>query len=232
MSNVQVTDRYLRQSRLLPMDRVAQTTAAVMGVGAIGRQVALMLSTLPLAKVDLVDPDLVEVHNIPTQQYRNEDVGMGKAERTAIACREMGSDSLVGERPMTAQQWWVEYGMKKGVDVVFLCVDSMTARREIGRMVQASLIVDGRMAAECGRVLSISKRGDRSYWMRTLCKDSEVFQETCTRQGTAYCANFAAAVMLSMFTRWLREAELERDVMFNMLADEMLPYCGQKEHKA
>ena len=54
-------ERYLRQQQIIPADRLAAVKATVIGVGAIGRQVALQLAAIGVPQLQLIDHDTVEV---------------------------------------------------------------------------------------------------------------------------------------------------------------------------
>jgi molybdopterin-synthase adenylyltransferase len=80
-----MNDRFERQHDLVPMDRLAQLTATVIGVGAIGRQVALQLAAIGARRLELVDFDRVEMSNVTTQGYLAADVGQLKVDVTRQA---------------------------------------------------------------------------------------------------------------------------------------------------
>ncbi len=61
------TDRFQRQSDLIPAERLSDITATVIGVGAIGRQVALQLAAIGTPQIQLIDFDTMESTNITTQ---------------------------------------------------------------------------------------------------------------------------------------------------------------------
>jgi tRNA A37 threonylcarbamoyladenosine dehydratase len=50
-------DRFARQAGLVPREQLAQLDVTVIGVGAIGRQVALQLASLGVQKLQLIDFD-------------------------------------------------------------------------------------------------------------------------------------------------------------------------------
>ena len=52
--------RFERQSQLVPMDRLTEVTSTVIGVGAIGRQVALQLASIGTPRIQLIDFDKVD----------------------------------------------------------------------------------------------------------------------------------------------------------------------------
>ena len=81
--------RYARQQDLVPVDRLAEVQATVVGVGAIGRQVALQLASIGTRKLQLIDFDTVGVANLATQGYLAADLGQLKVEATARAIRQL-----------------------------------------------------------------------------------------------------------------------------------------------
>ena len=58
------SDRFLRQRDLVSTEKLANTPVTIIGVGAIGRQVALQLAALGVMQIELIDFDEVELHNI------------------------------------------------------------------------------------------------------------------------------------------------------------------------
>ena len=89
-------DRFVRQRELVPAERMAELTATVIGIGAIGRQVALQLAAIGIRKLHLVDFDRVDATNITTQGYLRSDVGTLKVHATADAIEPPRSRSRCG----------------------------------------------------------------------------------------------------------------------------------------
>ena len=69
-----VSDRNLRQRDIVPPDRLARCQATVIGVGAIGRQVAIQLTAMGIPSLQLIDPDRVEPVNLACQGYLEGDL--------------------------------------------------------------------------------------------------------------------------------------------------------------
>ena len=82
---------YLRQQQIIPADRLASIKATVVGVGAIGRQVALQLAAIGVPWLQLIDHDVVEEVNLAPQGYLEADLGRPKVEATADMCRRLNS---------------------------------------------------------------------------------------------------------------------------------------------
>jgi len=79
---ISIDNRYERQADLVPGNRLNSLTATVIGVGAIGRQVALQLAAIGARKIQLVDFDTVEPTNITTQGYWARALGQHKVSAT------------------------------------------------------------------------------------------------------------------------------------------------------
>jgi len=124
----------------------------VIGVGAIGRQVALQLASLGARHITLVDFDEVEEVNITTQGYLWEDLGKSKVLATAQAISRIDSSIEVSQ---TCARY--RPGLSVG-DAVFCCVDSISARSAIWRSAgrNSQFWVDGRMLGEVIRVLTVA----------------------------------------------------------------------------
>ena len=71
-------DRFGRQADLVPREKLQALSATVIGVGAIGRQVALQLAAMGASNIQLVDFDRVELTNVTTQGYWASDLGQFK----------------------------------------------------------------------------------------------------------------------------------------------------------
>ena len=84
-------ERYSRQRDVVPQETLAQIEATVIGVGAIGRQVALQLGAIGVPRLTLIDFYQVEESNLASQGYLETDLGNLKTEATARACRSINS---------------------------------------------------------------------------------------------------------------------------------------------
>jgi len=213
------TERYSRQSDLVPANRLAQCDVSVVGVGAVGRQVALQLTAMGAPRLRLFDFDVVEESNLASQGYREADLGQPKVEATADACREINVAVDIAAVNGRFQRKY-EAG-----NVVFACVDSIDGRRFLWNAVKGTvqLFIDGRVGGEVIRVLT-ARAGEvdgRKYYPTTLFDQSEAHVGSCTAKMTIYCANLAAALMVAQFAKWLRRMPMSQDLMFNLLSEEV-----------
>jgi sulfur carrier protein ThiS adenylyltransferase len=210
-------NRFARQAELVPIERLANSSASVIGVGAIGRQVALQLAAMGMPKVQLIDFDSVELTNVTTQGYLYGDIGRAKVDATKDAIARI--DPLIEVEPI-----YDRYRRRiELASAVFCCVDQIDTRAAIWRTVgnYCDFWADGRMLGEVIRVLTAADCAGRDYYRTTLFPGSEAQQGSCTAKSTIYAASIAAGLMVHQFTRWLRNLPIDRDLSVNLLASEL-----------
>ena len=209
-------DRFARQRELAPPERLADIKATVIGVGAIGRQVACQLAALGVRRLQLVDFDCVELTNITSQGYLMGDIGQPKVMATQAAV--LGIDATITVETI-ADRFRPQHSLG---EAVFCCVDSITARGAIWRSVGStcSFWADGRMLGEVLRILAVADCPSRQHYPTTLFAQAEAQQGRCTARSTLYAASIAAGLMVHQFTRWLRGLPVDADTSFNLLAGE------------
>lgn len=215
---VELDDRFARQAQLIPRPVLDQLEVGVIGVGAIGRQVALQLAALGVRTLRLMDFDRVELTNITTQGYCQGDLGLAKVVATAKAVQAI--DPLVHLELVEDR-----YRPTSAVgEAVFCCVDTITARQCIWRGAGqwCRFWCDARMLGETIRVLAVTNTDQRAYYPTTLFAQADTVPGTCTARGAIYTAAIAGGLMIHQFARWLRRQPVERDLALNLLASELV----------
>ncbi|QGQ24653.1 ThiF family adenylyltransferase [Gimesia benthica] len=217
MTNTTV-DRFQRQSGLVPAEKLSQISVTVIGVGAIGRQVALQLAAIGTPRIQLVDFDTVELTNITTQGYRRQDLGANKVEATAKAIQEMDDSIQVETIP---DRFRPSHSIG---EAVFCCVDSISSRAAIWRSVNRTceFWTDGRMLGETIRILTATKDSVVDRYTETLFAQSQAQTGSCTSRSTIYAASIAAGLMVHQFSLWLRGIPIDYDMSLNLLAREIV----------
>jgi sulfur carrier protein ThiS adenylyltransferase len=211
-------NRFQRQDDLVPRNRLAEVRATVIGVGAIGRNVAVQLAAIGAPRIQLVDFDVVDATNVTTQGYSADDIGMTKVQATLATIRQIDP---------TIQVEAVDDRYRPQLDTgeaVFCCVDSIDSRAAIWRFAQkhCSFWCDGRMLGEVVRILAVADDQGRERYLRTLFAQTEAQPGRCTARSTIYAATIAAGLMVHQFTRWLRAIPVDQDSSLNLLAGELI----------
>lgn len=213
----EVNERFSRQRDIVPAERIAGCQATVIGIGAIGRQVALQLSAIGIPWLQLIDFDRVEWSNLASQGYIESDMKKSKVVATSELCRKINAATQIHTVPERFRR-----SMAIG-NVVFCSVDKIAVRRLIWESVKdkVSFFVDGRMSAEVLRVLTACDIKSREHYPTTLFNTDEAFVGPCTAKTTIYCANIAAGLMIAQFTKYLRQLPVDPDIQLNLLASEL-----------
>ena len=209
--------RYTRQADIVPTERMANLTVTVVGVGAIGRQVALQLAAMGISKLQLIDFDRVEIENLCCQGYLEHDLEMLKVDATSRMCRMINSQ-------ITIEQVGQRFRRSAPVgDVLFCCVDAIDTRKLIWEAVKdrVSVFVDTRMSASVARVIAVVDSAGRKHYPTTLFGADEAYEGSCTAKSTIYTANIAAGLAIAQFTKWLCSLPVDPDICLNILASEM-----------
>jgi len=210
-------ERYSRQADIVPRERIMDCKATVIGVGAIGRQVAIQLTAIGVPHLQLIDFDSVEISNLASQGFMHKDLKRPKVDATAEFCREINFDLQV-EVILDRFKRTTPVG-----NCVFCCVDSITTRKLIWDAIKdkANFFVDGRMSAEVLRVITACDEQSRQHYPQTLFTAQEAHTGPCTAKTTIYCANIAAGFILAQFTKYLRLLPVDPDIQINLLASEI-----------
>jgi len=161
-----LADRDIRQRDLVPAGKLAECHGLVVGVGAIGRQVALQLASMGIKHLTLVDHDTVDVVNLAPQGYTPRDLNQPKVEATARWCQKLHPEiaiQTVAERfrRSSARDLGSEHKL-----IAFCCVDSISARKLVwdGLKDLAMFWADARMSGEVIRVLASPRPSVESHY--------------------------------------------------------------------
>ena len=220
--SVELKDRDIRQRELVPPGELAGVHAVVIGVGSVGRQVALQLAALGVPALTLYDHDSVSVENLAAQGFWETDLGDPKVHAVANVAHQQFPRMELNARPERFRRAHAQDLPSDKSLAVFACVDAIDTRRLIWTAVRdrAAFFADGRLAAEVIRVLASAAPHGEGY-SRTLFPGGEAYAGSCTGRTTIYAASIAAGLMLSQFARWLRGQPLTADQTLNLLAAEL-----------
>jgi hypothetical protein len=205
---------YWRQLDLFSPEKFGDKEVHVIGVGATGSWLALILAKIGVPNLHIWDFDTVEMHNIPGQMYRpRKDIGRPKVEALAEIIEEF---TLV--RPTIHYEKVTGATPLKGI--VFLLVDKMFDRKEIwsGALkfkVYVDLMIETRMAIDNGRVYAIkpSRPSDVKFWEETLYSDDEVEEPACTNRSIAPTGATLASIAAWKLIKFTNAEEYERELI-------------------
>lgn len=210
-----IEKRYERQEDIIPIAKDSNLEALVIGVGAIGRQVAMQLAASGVPKLYLVDMDVVEPQNLAVQGFLEKDLGRSKVDAVGDMCRQINGEIEINTKNS-------RYNPQDLRSAVFCCVDKIGVRRAIWRNAStvADFFCDARMIGEMIRIVTASN-GVTGHYEGTLFSAEEAETGRCTSRSTIFAANIAAGLMLEQFSRWLRGFDTDPDLFLNLFSSEM-----------
>ena len=127
----------------------------IIGVGATGSFVAMMLARMGVPVLNIYDFDDVEIHNIPNQYYDTGDLGKLKIGALADKLRVINPDITVnvGDEAVTPED------IANMSGYVFMLVDSMKVRRELWEAAKTNTNIinvwESRLGSDQARVYSL-----------------------------------------------------------------------------
>ena len=214
--------RFERQHDLLSQEKLAEQRILIIGVGAVGRQVAISLAAMGAKNIRICDMDIVDESNIATQAYPSQDVGQKKVVSLIKTMRSLdheANSSFMEDEEAWNPRRYIDYNPT----IVFSCVDRMDVRRSIFLFCKKNgtpLFLDGRMLAEMGHVFCYDST-DINEYESTLFTDEQAIQGRCTARSTLYMANILANLMVGKMSLSLRGLKDSNKYTYNIVGELM-----------
>ena len=209
MDNEEVSMNFSRQEELY-QGGTNNDIVNIIGVGATGSWVGLLLAKLGVRAIRLFDNDIVELHNVPNQLYSTADIDKFKASMCAKYMKDLGSGSQVAE-----YKWKITEKEMQGVlancTATFCLVDSMAVRKELFEAAMKASTrephhywIETRMGLTGYRIYLIDLSDDYQVaeYRKTLYNDDEAEVSACGHSqsivSTAMqCASHAVGLWLA-----------------------------------
>lgn len=217
-------DRFARQRGIPGWDqgRLAAATAIVVGVGALGNEVAKNLALAGVGRLVLCDPDVVSVSNLSrTVLFGPADVGAPKAPAAAAALRALAPD-VTAEPRVADLVSGVGLGELADAGLVIGCVDTIRARVQLlGRCALAGApLLDGG-TSPWGAEIRVRVSADEACFGCTLGarqRSQSDLPWSCSEPLAGELPQAAAIATTALAAGWLSAAA------FSLLFGKPLPY--------
>jgi len=198
---------YTRQQKLLDVSKIKGKSITIIGAGATGSTVALLLAqmgwgnqSLDQGAINIFDFDKVEEHNLANQMYDPSHIGMQKVDAlNEVIKRKCGFGVNIFNEKVVDQTHGVQS------TYVFLLTDTMASRKEIfdkclKYSFNTQLVIETRMGLSEGRIYGFNpaNREHSKEWEKTLYSDKEAEVSACgTSMSIAVTAWFIASLAVS-----------------------------------
>lgn len=208
-----LADSDMRYRDSVPLQLFRSLKIGIAGLGAVGRQVALLLATMGHKGLVGVDPDVVEAVNVGTQGWMPYEIGGMKALQMEHSIAHTNGWAYM--EGIAGRFESIVPPVISDMSIIFCCVDSMSARKNIWSYVMRTwgneeertprLFVDARVAARTVRILTVPTMDQTfiSRYENTMYSDAEAYEGPCTDRMNVYTACIAAGLMVSQMVNWL-----------------------------
>jgi hypothetical protein len=196
---------------------IQKQTTTIVGLGATGSFVSLLLARAGINHLRLVDFDYYEIHNLGSQLADYQDIGENKARATANKLALFSSATTVSVYNDRIEN-------KSGLltpnysNIVISALDSMSGRKYIFETMKSNnyrgqLLLDSRIGAEYLEVYCIPMN-NQDYvdrYAETLFSDEQGNTGACNYQQSSHSACMAACEMVKLVTNWVTNKLMEDD---------------------
>lgn len=213
-----MTERYSRQEKIVPQKLLESQEIAIIGVGAVGREVARTLACNGAKNLTIYDFDTVEEHNCATQGYHDADINRAKVECTAEEVRRLNKDINI----VAINDRW-RPTKDKVFDAAFFCVDSLSMRAKLFNWFSesAGFIGDSRIGGEQIRLLSVSDEASRLHYPTTIGSDETAHSDGCHIPMVKHSANIAASMLVQQYIQHLKGMPIYQERIFSLPVSEL-----------
>jgi len=188
----------------------------VIGCGATGSWVAMMLAKMGIRNLHIHDFDTVEEHNLPNQLFELNDIGTSKVWACAGNIKE-----TVGFWPCKHEERVT--GETELSGIVFLLTDTMTSRAEIFKKairnnLSVPLLVETRMGLEGGRVYALNPCDKKQVelYLSTMYTDDEAAVSACgISQSLAPTAAIMAGLAVWQLLKFHSNETIDNEILID-----------------
>lgn len=202
---------YMRQNRILDPNKAAATHVTICGCGTVGSNVAMQLAKAGFGGFTLIDMDVVESHNIPSQDFTMADLGVNKA--YALKSRISAVSHHATVNVVDCELYG---GETFDLGIVVLAVDSIAMRQKlyelsIRRNPAVEAFMDFRMGGNLLQAWFVdnSSEEQQEKYAKTLFDAREAVALECGGTTFAPVGALSGAIATQLLTKWLRQPWVE-----------------------
>lgn len=195
----------------------------VIGGGATGSWLVIMLAKLGVKDVHVWDFDIVENHNIPNQAFMTKDIETMKAEANVMNALDFGDMDYTPHNEKVDGDTLLE-------GIVFVLTDTMNSREEIFKKAlklkpNVKLVIETRMGLDMCRIYTVNPMDltQIKKYESTLYDDSEAEVSACgTSKSVVTSAMTTASIACRQLLNWNNGVAVPNEILYDMLGDNYL----------
>lgn len=183
---------YTRQLGIFDPEEHADAAVSIVGLGGIGSFAAISLAKLGIPRLNLIDFDTVEPHNVPNQFYLIDSVANTKAAALSDLCHGLApitASPYIGRMDKTGFHATAADNTFEPTPVMLSGLDSMSARTDVWEYIRLNprikIYLDARIAGQLIVIYAVNPMDLDSIdaYEKTLHSDDEAIAAPCTERG-------------------------------------------------
>jgi len=186
---------YIRQFEVFN-NEVFNTPIHVIGAGATGSWLTLILAKMGIKNIHVYDFDDVEKHNIPNQAFAPLDIGCSKVSSISLVAKHFAGIDIAEHNQKVIRHTPLD-------GVVFVLTDTMKSRENIFKACKkgsVEYVIETRMDARGGYIYSFDPRveAEKERYEKTLYTDEQAEVSACGASTTV----IATAMNIATLATW------------------------------
>lgn len=196
---------YMRQNKILDPTAAENTHITVCGCGTVGSNAAVQLARAGFKRFHLVDMDIVEEHNIPSQAFDIDFLGQEKTVALKSHIEHVGHEHMisVGGELYGGEQF--------PAGVLIAAVDSMEMRKKLfdHSLAGIDLFMDFRMSGNTLQAWCFDPKNEkhRESYANTLYSSKDTVPAVCGTKTFAPVGALSGAIATQFVTKHLRDED-------------------------
>ena len=198
-------ERYARQEDIIGPGAMKRRIH-VLGAGGIGSWTVLTLAKMGCEKITVYDDDRVENHNVASQFFKEEQLGMLKVEALKDNVLEQTGIEIEPVSELLEEEFITE-------GLVVITIDSMSERIRLGKLYAEHpiFIVDGRMGGLVFELHSL----DSDDYLASTCDPKATVPEKCTAKSICFNCAAIGGMMTNLVRKYLLDAPFIGEIIFD-----------------
>ena len=218
---------YIRQSDII--NRLLLSSVSIIGCGASGSCIGILLGKLGCQFIELWDGDIVEPHNLPNQYYPDDSLGESKAYELKEVILKYTPPGI--KPTITVHNEYYEDQSLSG-KIVFLCVDGLMNRSKVfDNLMSKRLdwVIDTRMGAEYYEVHTIKMDDDDDINTYFYTLQGDGMPLPCTGRSVIYNVMSMSSMAISLYVKMIRKNE--RDHIPKKITFDLISYTITRQYR-
>mgnify|MGYP001570701865 CR=1 FL=1 len=195
----------------------------IIGAGGIGSWTTLALAKMGCSNITVVDHDAVEIHNIPSQFYKESQVNSPKVLALYDNIEEF-TEVNIHSHFLKFEEFWPHKIEKEIQDykIIISAVDSLETRKSIWSLLKNDtsweLYLDARMGGELLRLLVVAANFPITIekYEKVLNTKAKASEEVCTAKAIVYNTFLCGGLIAHIVKKFVKKEQVKLSLIFDI----------------